>query len=107
MFGHPFIVINFRYITRSAVRKDDDHHVIFTVDGGPKIITFVIDGVLCDGGDDRQFGWGRYNPHLRSVNGASTLRLGPSMHGELDRVRIYGRPLRTSEAVGNYRAGRG
>jgi hypothetical protein len=83
------------------------HHVVVIVDGGPKVITFVIDGVLCDGGDDRQFGWGRYNPNLRSVRGAPTLALGPSMAGALYSLRIYDRPLLTSEAVGNYRAGRG
>jgi hypothetical protein len=41
------------------------------IDGGPKLILFVINGALCDGGDERQFGWGRYNPALREINGAS------------------------------------
>jgi hypothetical protein len=82
------------------------HHVVVIVDGGPKVITFVIDGVLCDGGDARQFGWGRYNPNLRSVRGAPTLALGPSMAGALYSLRIYDRPLLAAEAVGNYRAGR-
>jgi hypothetical protein len=90
---------------RERLRPGILHHVVVTVDGGPKVITFVIDGVLCDGGDDRQFGWGRYNPNLRSVRGAPTLKLGPSMDGELQVVRIYGRPLLTSEAIGRYRAG--
>lgn len=76
-------------------------HVVVTVDGGPKIISFVVDGRLCDGGDDRQFGWGRYSPTLRTPDGArrATLTSGVS------RLRIYGRPLTTSEAVGNHRAG--
>jgi concanavalin A-like lectin/glucanase superfamily protein/BNR/Asp-box repeat protein len=81
------------------------HHVAAIVDGGPKIITWVIDGVLNDGGEHRQFGWGRFSPTLRDANGAPTLRIGPSLRGEVCRVRIYGRALRTSEAVGNYRAG--
>lgn len=33
------------------------HHVAVIVDGGPSIITFVVDGKLADGGDHRQFGW--------------------------------------------------
>ncbi|MBI5768692.1 MAG: exo-alpha-sialidase [Verrucomicrobia bacterium] len=78
------------------------HHVVVTVDGGPKIITFVIDGVLGDGGDERQFGWGRFSPHLRAPNGAPKLKLDPAVQS----LRIYRRALRTSEAVGNYRAGR-
>ncbi len=79
------------------------HHLAVTVDGGPKIITFVVDGVLCDGGPFRQFGWGRFNPHLRDVTGSGKLTLAPDMYGRLGGVRLYGRPLRTSEAVGNSR----
>ena len=83
----------------------DPHHVVATVDGGPKVITFVIDGSLCDGGADRQFGWGRFSPHLRDVNGSSVLRLAPRLRGELLSLRLYDRYLRTAEAAGNYRAG--
>ena len=81
------------------------HHVAVIVDGGPKIITFIVDGKLCDGGGTRQFGWGRFSPHLRHANGAETLHIGPSLRGEIKALRIYNRYLRTSEAVGNWRAG--
>ncbi|MFN0170998.1 MAG: hypothetical protein ACKV22_31660 [Bryobacteraceae bacterium] len=74
------------------------------VDGGPKIISFVIDGRLCDGGDARQFGWGRLHPHLQSANGGATLRIGVGLDGEIRQVRVYGRALRTSEAIANFRA---
>ena len=76
-------------------------HVVITVDGGPKIITFVVDGVLCDGGDERQFGWGRFSPNLRAPNGAKTMKINPAVSS----LRIYNRALRTSEAVGNFQAG--
>jgi hypothetical protein len=77
------------------------HHVSVIIDGGPKIISFVIDGKFCDGGDTRQFGWGRFNPNLRSANGGQTLRVGAGVTA----VKIYGRALRTAEAIANYRAG--
>lgn len=77
------------------------HHVVITVDGGPKIITFVVDGVLCDGGDQRQFGWGRYSPTLRAANVSATLKIAETIRS----LRVYNRALRTSEAVGNFRAG--
>lgn len=32
----------------------ESHHVTGIVDGGPRIITFLVDGVLCDGGDERR-----------------------------------------------------
>ena len=81
------------------------HHVVVIVDGGPKVISFVVDGRLCDGGKHRQFGWGRFSPNLRHTNGAQTLRLAPSFNGEIKKLRIYNRYLRTSEAVGNFRSG--
>jgi len=92
------------------------HHLVVIVDGGPKIITFITDGVLNDGGDFRQFGWGRFSPNLRGVSrfthrGAiapeanETLRIGPSLRGEIRALRVYYRALRTSEAIGNYRHG--
>jgi hypothetical protein len=76
------------------------HHVVAIVDGGPKVISFVVDGVLNDGGTARQFGWGRYSPHLRGVDGDRVLRIVCSVVG----LRVYDRYLRTSEAIGNYRA---
>ena len=104
------------------------HHLVAIVDGGPKIISFVVDGQFNDGGTFRQFGWGRYSPNLREVNasavqaldlnevqkpvggpsasgGSQTLRIGPHLDGEILSARLYGRYLRTSEAIGSYRAG--
>jgi hypothetical protein len=82
------------------------HHVVAIVDSGPGVISFVVDGLLGDGGEARECGWGRINGELGDVSGARTVRLGPGFRGELAKLRIYGRFLRTSEALGNYRAGR-
>ncbi|MBN1351436.1 exo-alpha-sialidase [candidate division KSB1 bacterium] len=81
------------------------HHIVVTVDGGPKIISFIVDGKLCDGGRFRQFGWGRFSPHLRDVNGDKFLRTGCAFDGTIMRLRIYNRNLSTSEAIGNFKAG--
>jgi hypothetical protein len=91
------------------------HHLVVIIDGGPKIILFVVDGILCDGGDFRQFGWGRFSPNLRGVSrfthraavdleAKEVLRIGPSLRGEIRALRVYYRALRTSEAIGNTRA---
>ncbi len=79
------------------------HHVAVIVDGGPKVISFVVDGVLCDGGTARRQGWHRFKPGLGDVNGRRTATIGSSFKGELERLRIYDRFLRTAEAVGNFR----
>lgn len=81
------------------------HHVTAVVDGGPNIIIFVVDGKLCNGGDARQYGWGRFASKLGDINGAKSLKLSPSFNGKIHGLRIYDRYLRTSEAVANYQAG--
>ncbi len=82
------------------------HHVAVTVDGGPKIITFVVDGVLNDGGADRPKGWSRFPAEMGEVNGMPELTIDPGLTSALHRLRIYDRPLRTSEGVGNFQHGR-
>ena len=99
-------------------------HLAVIVDGGPKIISFYVDGVLCDGGAFRQFGWGRFSQALRHVNrsdknpiiapGSTGARDHKPAEADAQRVeissairklRIYDRTLRTSEVIGNYRSG--
>jgi len=41
---------------------------------------------------------------LLDVNGAPKLKLAPAIFGQLGDFRGYGSYLRTSEAVGNFRA---
>jgi hypothetical protein len=76
-------------------------HVTAIVDGGPRIIRFVVDGQLEDGGDARQYGWGRYPEAIGRIHGGeSALALAP----EVRLVRLYNRALTTTEAAGNWRA---
>jgi hypothetical protein len=89
---------------REMLKVKTSHHVSIIVDGGPKLISFVIDGILCDGSGQRQFGWGRYSPHLRHANGSKTLSIGPSLKGRISSLRIYDRYLRIAEAIANYQA---
>lgn len=88
-----------------GLRAGQWQHVAVIVDSGPKIISFVVDGVFNDGGAVREFGWGRFHPKLADVNGAVTARIGAPLFGEIRKLRIYDRYLLTSEAVGNFRAG--
>lgn len=88
---------------RGRLPAGTTHHVVVTVDSGPCIVTFVIDGILCDGGTNRSFGWGRFSPNLRDVNGEESLRL-TDIPGVIRVLRLYGEPLSTTEATGNCRA---
>jgi hypothetical protein len=81
------------------------HHVVFIVDGLAKIVSVVVDGVLCDGGEPRIQGWWRLNPWLEDLNGDGLCIVDEGLRGRVERLRIYNRYLRTSEAISNYRAG--
>jgi hypothetical protein len=84
-----------------CLRPGVPHHLAVIVDAGPKIISFVIDGRFNDGGDERQFGFGRFSPDLSDINGASHFRV----HDDVQILRVYARALLVSEVIGNYRAG--
>jgi hypothetical protein len=83
-----------------ALRVARPSHVAILVDSGPKIISFVIDGRFHDGGDTRQFGWGRFSRDLRGLEGSKEIHV----HG-LSSLRLYGRALRVSEAIANFHSG--
>jgi hypothetical protein len=89
---------------RNLLTTMKTHHIVIIVDGGPKIVTFLVDGILCDGGDERQFGWGRFDNTLSDINGNSTIAVCSSLSGEMKLFRLYDRYLRTSEAVANFKS---
>ncbi|MFO7906956.1 MAG: sialidase family protein [Planctomycetota bacterium] len=86
---------------QGLIKSDALHHVVAIVDARPRIISFVVDGQLCDGGEHREYGWGRYQDPLGDLTGGGTVNVG----SPVQRLRLYGRYLRTSEAVANYHAG--
>jgi hypothetical protein len=88
-----------------VLKAGELHHVGIVIDGGPKTISYILDGKFLDGGDYRQYGWGRYHPYLLNVKGRRQTLLAPGFDGEIETVRIYDRALRSSELVGNFRAG--
>jgi hypothetical protein len=87
-----------------SLRAGRLQHLVAVVEGGPGIICFVVDGRLCDGGTTRPFGWGRFGAGLTDINGGD-IRLGQPRRGQISTVRLFGRPLRISEAVSHFRAG--
>lgn len=90
---------------RGVLHPRQRHHVVISVDGGPKIIRYIIDGHFCDGGADRPFGWGRISPFFEGPNNGEELKVAGSFRGRIESLRLYNRALTTSEAVGNFRAG--
>ena len=90
-------------VDRGILKPGRLHHVVFIVDGGPGIITCIVDGKLCDGTTHpRQFGWGRFGVDLGDIS-TEELRLSAQTAARLKHLRVYDRYLRTSEAFGNWR----
>ena len=86
--------------TDSDLMTPGMHHIVATLDANPRIGTMVVDGQLCDGGADRPFGWKHFDEVPGGIHGGNALRVD----AQINSVRIYGRYLRTSEAVSNFNA---
>ncbi|GAB5496251.1 MAG: hypothetical protein Phyf2KO_13310 [Phycisphaerales bacterium] len=80
-----------------AVDTDGPHHIVLTIDGGPRLLTFTINGKLQDGAGQRQYGWARIPDEFDQIS------LSPSAR---DGVVVFDRPLTTSEAIELFEASR-
>lgn len=106
--GRPTLAIELGDGSRTALWHTDPgvieagkrHHVVFVCDFSAAVIAVIADGVFCDGGTVRPYGWGRLPLEMGDVTGAFQAFLAPSVQG----LRLYNRALRTTEAIGNYRA---
>lgn len=78
--------------------KGEKAHVSIIVDGGPRIISFVINGILCDGGETRKFGYGRFNRYFRDASSKTPLSIGTCVK----ELYFMNRALKTYEAVALY-----
>jgi hypothetical protein len=96
-------ITNYWSLDKDLLKPNTDHHIVFVVDGGPDVISVIVDGRLCDGGKNGRQGWGRFSRELLNVNGAAEMQVAASGTLKMKRLRIYNRYLRTSEAVGRYR----
>lgn len=79
-------------------------HVVVTLDRAANIATFVVNGLLDDGGTEKLQGWLRMNPSLKDCDFGRHFTLAKTAPISPKLLRIYERALMTSEAVGNYRA---
>lgn len=67
------------------------------IDGGPKVIYFIINGKYNDG-KEKQYGFGRFSDKFADLNGRRNIKL----HDRVETLRFYDRALLSCEAVGNY-----
>ena len=95
----------------AAMEEDGVHQIAFVVDAGPSIVTALVDGRLCDGGDATPTyatkGWEQYQPTiLGRVDGGGQVQIGPDYSGVIRSLRVYATALTHTEVIGNQRADR-
>jgi len=79
---------------KGVLAPDTVHNVAIIVDGGPHVIEFIIDGLLCMA-DDRMFGFGRYTQFMQDINGKPELEISSCINN----FKFYDGLLRISEIV--------
>ncbi len=84
-----------------TIKSNESNHIVINVDAKSKMLTFVINGDLWDGGE-KPFGYARFNPYMYDVNGEETVSFSKDFRGEIEIFRVYNRFLYTSEAIDNF-----
>jgi hypothetical protein len=77
------------------------HDIAVTVDNGPRIIQFIVNGNICNGRDFRQYGWTNYKSNIEDIDFNELVI--ERYRGRLKNLRIYNRPLMNTELIGNHR----
>jgi len=86
---------------KGIIKPNESNHIVINVDAKPKVLTFIINGDLWDGGE-RPFGYARFNPYMYDVNGEREVSFSNDFKGKIEIFRVYDRFLYTSEALNNY-----
>lgn len=82
----------------AVLRSPGEHSVAVVVDAGPMIATWIVDGLLCDGGHYHDFaaGWS-WLPALGGFNASEAT-------ADVGQGYVYGHALSTSQVVANHRS---
>lgn len=84
---------------KEVLKPDERNHIAIIIDGGPNIISYIINGMYNDGKEDRIFGFGRFSRYLKDLNGKKKAYVNK----DVKKLRIYDRALLTSEVISNRR----
>lgn len=83
-----------------VLSPDRWHHVVAIMDPGPRILMFVVDGILCDGGSALPQGWLRIADEVILPGRQATTVAFGRIKGERLGLQLYGRAMWVSEAIG-------
>lgn len=88
-----------------AIKPYGKSQISITVDYNAELIYFVTNGEFNDGGEARMFGWTRYDNTINDFNTGKLkindiyIRQRHPVKNEISSLRIYGKPLSTTENV--------
>ena len=86
----------------NRLEKGKTHHVALLIDADAKISYMLIDGSICDGGGKEISGFSWFDDALMGTE-IDQLRV-KRFTGEIDKLRLYGQQMFTSQVVNNYNA---
>lgn len=72
-----------------------EHALGIIVDGGPCVVSFVVNGCFWDGAQERQFGWSRFSQSLQNAQGSTSLRIAEGVLA----LQVFSCALMTCEVV--------
>lgn len=81
-------------MTSEPCLKTGKNHVVVNIDGGPRVVSFIVNGRFCDGAEYRQFGWQRFSPYFRHVNWSEKWTVE-----NVGQIKLYDRVLMTAESL--------
>lgn len=91
------------------IKAYGQNSISVTVDNGPGIIQFVVNGVVCNGRDFRQYGWTHFEADMQDmdfshiVTGNLSKGQGVRLPAKLIHLRIYNSALMNTLLIGNHR----
>jgi len=68
-----------RLLIDSQVLPQGIRSAEIVIDNGPCLVYFCCNGVFCDGGEERQFGWQFYDENMQCLDWAKVIRLGKNV----------------------------
>jgi len=85
---------------KNRLEKGTNHHVAILVDADSKICYMLINGSICDGEGEKIFGFNRFNDDLLGIE-INDLSI-KNFSGKIEKLRLYGKRMFTSQFVNNY-----
>ncbi|MBQ7976235.1 MAG: exo-alpha-sialidase [Clostridia bacterium] len=80
---------------KKPLANNGTHKIGISVDAGPRVVSMIIDNMLCDGGDERQFGYGWFDRNMLNANGEKHIKV----YNGVSNLKIFNTYITNSEIM--------